>query len=630
MSSFEPESFGKYYLVDHIATGGMAEIFKAKTYSHGGFENLLVIKRILPHVGEKQDFVDMFIDEAKITVALQHPNIVRVYDFGKILDNYFIAMECVDGKDVRHLLKQLARTRQYLPYRFAAFIALETCKGLQYAHAKADLHGVSYEIVHRDISPSNVIVSYEGEAKVADFGIAKAESNAYETRDGVLKGKFEYMSPEQAAGDPIDARSDLFSLGIILWEMMTGRRLFKTDSETATLRKIRDEDVPAPSLCRPDVPPALEAIVLKALTRDRDARYQSAEEMAEDLRQFLFPATPDTLRHELMHFMQELFAEAIDAEKHRLTAGSAIAEQLKDRAPDWHGDTSATLSAVHTAVRLVAPTMVGGGVVLLLLLLLGGGGAYYAWSSGALDPWLSGGEAVATVGTIDVMVVPEATLLVNGESKGQSSTQTLEGLVPGDYVVRLEAEGHEPVERVVTVVAGQQVKVVEQLTALPPRTDVPPAGEGGTADAPEPTGPPRLVLSSTPKGAAAFVDGKKVGTTPLTWTAAEGRAYQVEMRLDGYAPATMAVGAMTEGQRKRVRLTLEEASSGELTVTLAGGWAHIYIDGQKMGKTAPVRGLPIPAGSHEVRVVNEALGIDHTETVTVGSGAAVTVKALPR
>src|SRR5688500_4889626 len=269
-AAFTPEAFGKYFLVDKIATGGMAEIFKAKTYSHGGFENLLVIKRILPHIGENSDFIEMFIDEAKVSVALQQPNIVRIYDFGKILENYFIAMECVDGKDIRNVLRELARRKEFLPPKFCAYVAFEVCKGLHYAHTKTDLQGNPYGIVHRDISPSNILISYEGEVKIADFGIAKAESNAYQTRDGMLKGKFEYMSPEQAQGKEIDHRSDIFSLGIILYEMMTGRRLFKTDSEIATLKKIREGEIDAPSKLKPDIPPALEAICMRALERDPD------------------------------------------------------------------------------------------------------------------------------------------------------------------------------------------------------------------------------------------------------------------------------------------------------------------------------------------------------------------------
>ena len=172
--SFEPRAFGRYFLVDTIAVGGMAEVFKAKTFSEGGFEKLLCIKRILKHLSGNDEFVEMFIDEAKISVELQHANIVPIYDFGKIQTNYFIAMECVEGKDVKGILRKLAEKRKLLPPEYAVYIAHETCKGLEYAHKKTNLRGEPLGIIHRDISPSNILVSYNGEIKIADFGIAKA------------------------------------------------------------------------------------------------------------------------------------------------------------------------------------------------------------------------------------------------------------------------------------------------------------------------------------------------------------------------------------------------------------------------------------------------------------------------
>ena len=200
----------------------MAEVFKAKSFSHGGFEKLLVIKRILQHLSDNDEFVEMFIDEAKISVELQHPNIVQIYDFGRIGDEYFLAMECVEGKDAKGILRKLAERRKHLPPEYAAYIALLMCKGLDFAHKKTNLHGEALGIVHRDISPSNILVSYRGEVKVADFGIAKAENSLYNTKDGVLKGKFEYMSPEQASGESVGPSSDIFATGIILHEMLRG------------------------------------------------------------------------------------------------------------------------------------------------------------------------------------------------------------------------------------------------------------------------------------------------------------------------------------------------------------------------------------------------------------------------
>lgn len=641
MSTFEPEAFGKYVLVDHIATGGMAEIFKAKRYGHGGFESLLVIKRILPHIGKKPDFVEMFIDEAKISVALQHPNIVRVFDFGKLpgvdelgkpAENYFIAMECVDGKDVRYLLRQLARRQRYLPDRFAAFIAFEACKGLHYAHQKSDLHGQPYGVVHRDVSPSNILVSYEGEVKVADFGIAKAESNAYETKDGVLKGKFEYMSPEQASGAAVDGRSDVFSLGIVLYEMLTSRRLFKTGSDVDTLKMIRDQDVVAPSKLKPDVAPALEAVAMRALSRNVDERYPSAQAMAEELREYLFPASPDTLREELSDFLSELFDAEMTEERSRLQAGSERAFELNEQGVwDWDGNTSTMSHTAQTAVRLVVPTIAGGLIAIVLGMGLLGGAAFVFRNE--LVAMLGQETAVATRGTLELLVVPDAVLYIDGVRRGEGATITVPDLPPGTFLVRLDAEGYESLEKTVVIEVGKTVKLAEQLSARPakapkaPKAVEPaPSGDGG-ADA---DSPPRLVLISSPSGAVAYVDGKEVGSTPTTFTTRPGVAHQVEMRLDGHDAASQKVAGLDMGERRRVSLTLPEAAqSGTLTVTLVGGgWANVYVDGKKLGKTAPLRDVELSAGPHEIRVANEALGLDQTEQVTVAAGQAVTVRAV--
>jgi serine/threonine protein kinase len=649
MSTFQPHTFGKYVLVDHIATGGMAEIFKAKAFSHGGFENLLVIKRILPHIGEKPDFVDMFIDEAKISVALQHPNIVRIYDFGKVsvpstdqpprlVEHYYIAMECVEGKDVRQLLRQLARRQVFLPDRFSAYIALEACKGLQYAHTKTDLHGKPYGVVHRDVSPSNVLVSYEGEVKVVDFGIAKAESNAVETKDGVLKGKFEYMSPEQATGEPIDGRSDVFSLGIVLYEMLTGRRLFKTESDLETLKLIRDHDVVPPSRVKADVPARLEAITLRALSRDRNARYPSAQAMADDLREVLFPVTADQVKQELQDYLCELFAEERESERERLRSRAAIAAELREQTSgEWEGNTHSTMSQrAKTAVRLVLPTVAGGGLMLMLVLAVLGGAAF-----ATRDTWqaLLVAAERPTTGGVDVQVSPAGRVLVDGVPVGEGEVVSVHDLPPGQHVIRVEADGFAPIERSVDVEVGVRVRLSEVLVAAPApdaSRDVPqrpPTGDGVVpADAEEAAEPPRVSLRSSPPGAEVFVDGASVGTAPALFEATPGVAHRVEMRLEGHQSASSELAALKAGDRRTVELTLEPAAVvGRLTVVLTGGgWGHVDVDGVRLDKTAPLRDWSLAPGTHTIRVHNEALQLDHMETVTVVSGQAVTVRAAPR
>jgi serine/threonine protein kinase len=569
--SFSPETFGKYYLVDHIATGGMAEIFKAKTYGHGGFENLVVIKRILAHLGEDPEFVEMFIDEAKVTVALQHRNVVRIYDFGKIGENYFIAMECLDGKDVRRILRKLAQKRRYLPVEFAVYIASEACKGLDYAHTKTDLQGRPYGIVHRDMSPSNLMVAYSGEVKVADFGIAKASTNLSDTDAGVLKGKYEYMSPEQAAGLEIDHRSDIFSLGVVLWEMLTGRRLFKTGSETTTLEKVKAADVPAPSTVNGRVPRSLDAIVMKALAREREDRYQSARALYEDLVEFLFPSSTDQLAEDVARFMADLFADEIGEERERLEQGSEVAARLHQEAPpaeSWEAAASVTLHPDGSTLRLLIGVAAG---LVVLAAVVGGGTAWFL--SQGRDP----AEAVVInnaplTATLDVMVVPPAQVFLGAVAltEGPVEATTIPDLAPGIHVVRLVAEGHEPIEERVVLEPGATVRVWKTLEAV--------------SSAPTPPAPVPTSAEPAPSTAPAPV------------------------------PAP----------------TVDEDAIGGLSVALVGGgWAHVYVDGVKLDRTAPLSFVELPVGRHEIRVENAELGIQHAQTVEIVGGETVTVRARP-
>ena len=306
--------FGKYELLEKIAVGGMAEIFKARTKGVGGFEKYLAIKRILPHLCENKDFIDMLINEAKIAVMLSHANIVQIYDLGKIDDSYFIAMEFIEGKDLRALMTRCDQIGMPLFIQHAIFISIEVCKGLEYAHSKQtqDVSGPKdLNIVHRDISPQNVMISYEGEVKITDFGIAKANANISETEAGVVKGKYEYMSPEQASGLPVDRRSDIFSTGIVLYEMLTGQKPFRGESDLTILERVREAKVEPPSKYNKSIPKKLEKIVLKSLARDTVDRYLSATELKDDLTRFFYSSTFNFTTSNLAAFMKSIFAEEI-------------------------------------------------------------------------------------------------------------------------------------------------------------------------------------------------------------------------------------------------------------------------------------------------------------------------------
>ncbi|HEY0711178.1 MAG TPA: serine/threonine-protein kinase, partial [Polyangia bacterium] len=283
-----PSNFGRYTLTERLALGGMAEVFKAKISAAHGFEKQLVIKRILPNLAADRTFVSMFIDEAKLTAQLIHPKIVQVIDFGEVKGQYFIALEFIDGFDALALLRGSAGKQIRLPMPICMFIAMEVLDALDYAHNAKDKEGRPMRLVHRDISPSNVFLARRGDVKLGDFGIAHAQERESKTQAGTLKGKYGYMSPEQVLGGAIDGRSDLFAVGILLAEMLMGRRLFTAPNDLDVLLMVRDGRLDRLDKYARDLPPELNRIVRKALSKDLQQRYQSAAEFRDDLSDLLF------------------------------------------------------------------------------------------------------------------------------------------------------------------------------------------------------------------------------------------------------------------------------------------------------------------------------------------------------
>lgn len=326
--SHAPVRFGRYTLVDRLAVGGMAEIFLARQDGLEGFEKTVVIKRIRPHLSKQPAFVKMFLNEAKLAAHLNHPNIVQIYDLGKISESYFIAMEFIFGRDMRRVIPKAAAVGIPFPMVYALKIASSVLEGLYYAHQKADLHGNPLHIVHRDVTPENIFVSFDGTVKVLDFGIAKAANQLDQTRAGEIKGKLSYMSPEQCTGKRLDNRSDIFSLGVVLYEWITGFRLFTGDSEVAILKSIIDSKIYAPSYFKADIPEEVEAILMRALAKDREERYQTAWEMQYDIDHYLSQSefTPSNIH--LANFLKQLFLDEMESEgarNARLLSGRSAA-----------------------------------------------------------------------------------------------------------------------------------------------------------------------------------------------------------------------------------------------------------------------------------------------------------------
>ena len=311
-----PGAFGRYQLLEKIGSGGMAEVFKARMSGEQGFEKIVAIKRIVPHMVTNAEFVTMFVDEAKLAAQLNHNNITHIYDLGKVDAWHYIAMEYVEGKDLRTLLR-LGKERDFpLPPELALFITAKIANALDYAHRRSAPDGSELNLVHRDVSPQNILLSDEGDIKLCDFGIAKAASQVSTTMSGALKGKLQYMSPEQAWGKRLDRRSDIFSLGSVLFEMLAGVPLFEGDNEMSILESVREGEVSPPTSRGADVPKRVDQIVLKALAKNPQERYQNASEFEKDLHSVLYTYQPSPGPADLAIYMHRLLEAppATDAE----------------------------------------------------------------------------------------------------------------------------------------------------------------------------------------------------------------------------------------------------------------------------------------------------------------------------
>jgi serine/threonine protein kinase len=333
--------FGKYDLLALLATGGMAEIWLARVSGMAGFEKLVVIKRLLDKLAVDQEYVEMFLDEARINARLTHSNIVQVLELGQVEGKYFMAMEFVPGLSVSQVGKRATKQLGEVPQEVACGIVTQACSGLHYAHDKKLPDGTPLNIIHRDVSPQNLILTYEGLVKVLDFGIAKADHRQSQTRTGLVKGKFSYMSPEQCLGFELDRRCDVFALGIVLFELCTARRLFKRGSTYGTYTAITNADVPPPRTLNKKVSEEVEAVILRALAKNREDRYATADAMQDALEDAMRKSSLRGAATDLAKFMNETFA-AEDAEQRRLISQAQRGEL-------GSGDEAAQLSPVAAA-----------------------------------------------------------------------------------------------------------------------------------------------------------------------------------------------------------------------------------------------------------------------------------------
>ncbi len=516
-----PRRFGKYTLLRRLAQGGMAELFLALHRSVAGFEKLVVIKRILPEMSRDQGFITMFLQEARIAATFAHPNIVTIFDVGQAEGSYFIAMEHIHGEDLRSIVRSMKpKAVLEFPIEHAIAIVTGVSAGLAYAHDKRDLNGNPLNIVHRDISPQNILVTFSGDVKVVDFGIAKAtrddrpnaaepsleggaERNEHHTKVGQLKGKVPYMSPEQARGELLDARSDIFSVGVILFELCTGRRLFRGKDETETLRMITEGEYPRPSVVNPRISAGLEAVILRALAKDVTARYQSGRELQQDLETLSRAEGIPVSNLALGNWMQMLFEERLASQREALLQGKQLADVLAAEEPQEYtsagtiGGSLATIMPPEPPSKV--PYFVGGAAVLVALC----GGGFVAWREQKRAAEEAAHAAIHS-GTLVINSTPAgASIWVNGGVTPNRTPHTLRNLPTGAgsrVSIRLTLDGYAPFAQEVRFPAANARSTIE-----------------ATLERARANSYAMLEVNTTPRGAQVSVDGRTVpGTTPLS------------------------------------------------------------------------------------------------------------------
>jgi len=563
------ENLGKYELIRKLAVGGMAEVFLAKSGGAMGFSKTVVVKRILPHLADDQRFVEMFLREAKIAAELTHPNVVQVFDFGESDGRYFIAMEYVDGPNMRVLVKRANDARAFIPVELVARLISYACEGLGFAHAFVDPETQVKDIVHRDISPDNILISRTGAVKVADFGLAKALNSNTHTQAGMLKGKIPYLAPEQIRGKGADRRTDIYALGVTLYELCTGRRPFDADTDVALMSAVAHEPPPPAQKLRPDLPDEIASVLDRALKKSPDQRFQTCREMQSELDAFLRQHDATIGPFEIAAYINQLDAiPRSPTGKQYPAAGDAMptrAEREK-ATPSVPSASSATpalpaavpapssppprpppqvarraepagrpaparevpdpVSAIRSSVRGLMervpperrPFVWGGGAVLGLLLVLLGLGA-------------GGEESFGGQSVLMVDCLPPARIKVNDREMGKTP-KTLTGLPAGAVVVEVYDED-VPFSK-------------KQLVTLSP-------GDNGTR---------RFIISREmvelkiyPK-AKVTVDGRPVGFTPLPPIPLYEGKHRLQVSYEGTSVVDESVFEVKGGEQNVVKRRL--------------------------------------------------------------------------
>lgn len=605
------QNFGKYLLLEKVASGGMAEVFLARQAGANGVNKLVAIKRILPQYSENPEFIEMFKEEAKIAVNLNHSNIVSIYDFGIEKGQFYLVMEFVEGQNLRQVLNHMKKENKDFSIDQVIYIVKEVAAGLDHAHRCLDsVTGRPLNITHRDMSPQNVMISFEGEVKVVDFGIAKTETQAEQTRAGTIKGKFGYMSPEQAEGFQLDARTDIFSLGIVLWELVAKDRLFTAPNEGETLRKVRDCQIPALRKVNPTVAPELERICNKALAKDKSLRYQTAAAFHKDLNRFLNTQYPDFSAQDFSKTMKSLFNKMYldnrrkfsefmkvvmaEDEATSITATSTVTASISqhfDKGDDPSGisqdsksvDLNALKNDPNTNSKSLIQAKLGQNTKTNHSIRNHGTNTGFVVSRSQSTSW-------STYGIVAGMLLAFGVFVFRGKLFGPSPA-------PAPVQTAVNNVPYEP--------AGEKVE--------PSRAKVP------------------VNIQSEPSGAIVYVNGERRGVTPYRGSIEAGQQFNVSLSRTGFLPYDRpGERASLEGYVLKAALQ-PEPPMGYISIEVVNGGndSVITVNGQRLLEKAPITRYQIPAGIPvKIKAVNPYAKLGAETEVTVGVGQKKAVRLL--
>lgn len=624
----------------------MAEVFLAKSQGASGITKFVAMKRILPQLSKDTNYIDMFKTEAKVVMNLNHSNVVQIYEFGVEKEQFYLVMEYVEGQNLRQALNQLKKAGKHFSIDQVVYLIKESASGLDHAHRCIDsTTGKLLNIIHRDISPQNIMISFEGEVKIVDFGIAKSESQMEQTRAGTIKGKFAYMSPEQSEGLECDARTDVFSLGIVLWELLAGERLFSAENEHATLKKIKDCIIPSLRKINPSIPAELERIVMTALTKDLSRRYQSAEDFAKELNKFLNTAYPEFSKQEFSKFMKSLNKDAYLENRKKLS------EYAKIEAPPFQETQSITapskptaevpatdepdlpsnlnLSSDNSRVDFKALNSVSMPNARMVAVAMATQTNSQVRSSHTttgyqINTGIRGGPAG---GARTPLMKSQSRQVAQHSSSG---TESFIGfaifaiIIGGGGWWYLTHKSPQTLQSIYSIIGIQ----TNGSTVLASKTNNPSSQQGKAEQM------AAVKIESTPSGAAVFINDKPAGSTPMMTTLPMNASFKVKVLKEGFMPAeSVSEMATTTVYSKNFVLVLEPAMGTVTindikTIPASTHWS-VYINGQLVSRTLPFA-AKVPTGvPTSVKVVDPISRTEAEESLTLNKDEMKSVNIKP-